>query len=128
MDDLLNDRELRVSFIKCDVEGHELEVLKGAIDILKTDRPNLLVEIEQRHLFEPIDTVFRFFESQSYKGYFLDKNGNLNDLKSFNVNIHQQYPPPEALEHQYIYNFIFLPSESPDAVHLRKQSKYEKKR
>lgn len=37
-----------VSFIKCDVEGHEGEVLAGAERIL-AQQPTLLVEIEHRH-------------------------------------------------------------------------------
>ncbi|MFN8358257.1 MAG: FkbM family methyltransferase [Spirosomataceae bacterium] len=38
-----------VSFIKIDVEGHELEVLKGAENTLKKFHPALLIEIEERH-------------------------------------------------------------------------------
>jgi len=34
-----------VSFIKIDVEGHELEVLEGARRTVSRDRPNLLVEL-----------------------------------------------------------------------------------
>ncbi len=33
-----------VSFIKIDVEGHELEVLKGAVELIKRDKPILYVE------------------------------------------------------------------------------------
>lgn len=35
----------KVDFIKCDVEGAELLVLKGAVGILKKDKPNMLLEI-----------------------------------------------------------------------------------
>jgi FkbM family methyltransferase len=38
-----------VAFAKIDVEGHELEVLRGARELLRRDRPHLLVEIEARH-------------------------------------------------------------------------------
>lgn len=38
-----------VSFIKIDVEGHELSVLRGARETLARCRPILLVEIEERH-------------------------------------------------------------------------------
>lgn len=36
--------EERVTFIKVDVEGYELEVLRGAVDLIKRDRPILYVE------------------------------------------------------------------------------------
>jgi hypothetical protein len=35
----------RVSFIKLDVEGHELQVLEGARDVLTNHLPTLLVEL-----------------------------------------------------------------------------------
>jgi FkbM family methyltransferase len=33
-----------IGFIKIDVEGHELEVLKGAINLIENQRPKLLIE------------------------------------------------------------------------------------
>ena len=39
----------RLDFIKIDVEGAELQVLKGGEDSIKRFRPTLLVEIEDRH-------------------------------------------------------------------------------
>ena len=36
-----------VGFVKIDVEGHELAVLQGSTDLLRTQRPTLMVEIEQ---------------------------------------------------------------------------------
>lgn len=40
----------RVDFVKADVEGAELAVLHGGIEVLKNSQPTLLLEIEQRHL------------------------------------------------------------------------------
>jgi len=60
LDKLLHNRNKRVSFIKCDVEGHELKVFQGALEILKSDRPNILVEIEQHHCDEPMKSRFDF--------------------------------------------------------------------
>ena len=42
MDDIYKGR---VSFIKLDVEGHELQVLEGARDVLTNHLPTLLVEL-----------------------------------------------------------------------------------
>ena len=54
----LDDFELdRVAFMKIDVEGHELEVLKGAAGLLERDRPVLLIEIENRHCQGNLEAV-----------------------------------------------------------------------
>lgn len=52
-----------VSFIKIDVEGHELEVLKGAVETLARSRPILLIEIKEQNRSE----VFAFFAKQNYQ-------------------------------------------------------------
>ena len=49
LDSLLADRERRVSFLKIDVQGHELAVLRGATKILAADRPVVLFEHEDPH-------------------------------------------------------------------------------
>ncbi len=41
---MLAGRSIPVSFIKIDVEGHELQVLRGAIDILSSDKPTIFLE------------------------------------------------------------------------------------
>ena len=38
-------KRLVVDFIKCDVEGGELPVLRGATQLLQRDHPDLLLEI-----------------------------------------------------------------------------------
>lgn len=55
----------RVSFVKCDVEGQELEVVEGATKLLDA-RPTILMEIEQRHHDDPIEHVFERLEALGY--------------------------------------------------------------
>ena len=43
LDDLLMNSN--VGFIKIDVEGHEKNVLMGALNLIKRNKPSLLVEI-----------------------------------------------------------------------------------
>lgn len=69
LDNFVNDRGLdRVDFIKCDVEGAELLVFKGAQEVLTHFHPPILVEIESRHTQrfaytpEDLDKFLRSFE------------------------------------------------------------------
>jgi FkbM family methyltransferase len=56
-----------VTFMKIDVEGHEIAVLKGAADTIKRDRPRLFVEVEQR--FHPVSDVTGLLATWGYDGW-----------------------------------------------------------
>lgn len=45
LDDYTAETKIRVDFIKCDVEGAELLVFKGAIDTIARDKPVIFSEI-----------------------------------------------------------------------------------
>ena len=45
VDALLADRPRAISFIKCDVEGQELQTLRGASSVIGTDLPMLMLEV-----------------------------------------------------------------------------------
>ena len=45
VDALLDDRPRAISFIKCDVEGQELQTLRGARNVIATDLPILMLEV-----------------------------------------------------------------------------------
>jgi len=47
----------RLDFVKVDVEGAELHVLRGGEQVVKAHRPALLLEIEQRHISRYQHTV-----------------------------------------------------------------------
>lgn len=63
-DDLTLDFKSRLSFLKIDVEGGELNVLKGARETMATS-PHLLVLFE-RLKNTPIDDLLEFFAAQNY--------------------------------------------------------------
>ena len=54
-----------VTFIKIDVDGHEVPVLHGAAETIKRDQPRLLVEVEQR--IQLVTDVIGLLESWGYR-------------------------------------------------------------
>jgi len=104
IDDVVNGP---VGFIKIDVEGHELAVIEGAAQTLADHRPNLLVEIEQRHQKRPVHEVVEdLCETHRYASYFLG-NGHLQPFSAFRMEFQDldRVGDPAA----YINNFLFLP-------------------
>lgn len=65
----------RVDFIKIDVEGGELNVLRGAKETIQKYHPRILLEVESRHAglfgYSPLDIQI-FFRQHGYIMYFLN--------------------------------------------------------
>lgn len=86
-----------VSFIKIDVEGHELAVLQGAMRTLSRDTPMLLVEIDrERHTRDSFAEIVDLLLPLGYRCHALH-DGLLQDLG--------ENPWGAPTE---IYNFLFL--------------------
>jgi len=83
-----------VKIIKIDVEGHESEVLLGALDTIKHNRPLLVIEIVNN------PTVFDIMAQQGYYCYWYDRKSRYVTL------LNRHYPAPGD-----VYNFIFVPQE-----------------
>ncbi len=116
----LDDFKLKdVGFVKIDVEGHELPVLEGAVDLLDRERPTVMVEIEQH--FDrrgPLDTIMEFFADHGYRGEFLQKRRwhpiEELDRRAMNkmandVARHGYAANLLLYSHRYVHNFIFKP-------------------
>lgn len=89
-----------VSFIKIDVEGHELSCLEGAKMILSAYHPVLLIEIEERHCPGNLQAVLSFLGEYSYQPFVISNNGlYLRPIKELASYSRQGY-----------INFWFLPS------------------
>lgn len=101
-----------VGFIKIDIEGHEYSALKGMQRILKMQRPNLLVEIEERHNKGALYRVLSFMKNLDYGAFYLVE-GNLCDADNFAVSSLQI--PKNRNTNKYINNFIFIPAERKDS-------------
>jgi len=100
-------------FIKIDVEGHELDVLKGGFKTIERNLPALLIEIEQRWQKEnrSISETFGFLESMGYRGYFI-RDKKIWPLSAFDVQRDQLdilRPTRKSTDQKcaYINNFFF---------------------
>lgn len=95
------------SFLKIDVEGHELNVFKGAENLLKNTKPTILVECEQRHLQYPIDQVFNYLLEFGYTGFFVQQQ-QIQALSKFSLEQHQRADTADFWKApNYCNNFIF---------------------
>ena len=93
----------KISFIKIDVEGHELKVIDGAKDTIKKHKPNLLVEIQEQHTKKKLLESINYIENLYYKSYIFHNNAllEIKDYKEFNIDA-------KSAE-QNEFNFIFIP-------------------
>lgn len=79
----------RVDLIKIDVEGAELNVLKGMQKIIEIYKPEIMIEVSDQHLNKQnvsSQDVFNFFWERGYKSYQIIRNGKLqliNEPKSY---------------------------------------------
>ena len=96
-----------LSFIKIDIEGHEIAALNGAEITLKRFKPLLFIEIEQRHHKKiSIDSIFDRIINFGYQGYFFDKAcEKFRPLSDFDLNLHQNV---QHMDTYYINNFLFV--------------------
>lgn len=87
----------RVDFIKADIEGAELNMLKGASDTLKRFAPTLMLEVQasSTRLFghEPAE-VHTFLKDHGYEGHILETGGKTRSLD-------------DAAAPETAYNFVF---------------------
>lgn len=107
-----------LGFIKIDVEGHELQVLKGGFGLLRYGfdqliRPNLMIEIEKRH--NPRwKKVFNLLVDLKYGCVHLSKTGWVVNNPESGIATQTEVNYKLLLEGKtsaYVSNFIFIPLE-----------------
>jgi FkbM family methyltransferase len=94
-----------VSFIKIDVEGHELSVLQGAQRTLAASRPNLLVEVQDRTRPGALPAVFGMLGRLGYQGHFVE-GGCFVAVTDLDRDVRE--PVAKGIPH---INFVFLPAQ-----------------
>lgn len=74
LDRLFAGRPGRVSFVKCDIEGHELVCLRGAVNVIRHSRPTWLMEVsgDPRAGGSSASSVFSFMGELGYRTYVVD--------------------------------------------------------
>ena len=97
----------RVGFIKIDVEGFELNVLRGATALLASHRPNLMVETEFRHGAD-VQAVFALLAGFGYAGFVLGQAGQLEPVDAEGL-ASLQKAASGSLARGPVNNVIFLP-------------------
>lgn len=91
-----------VAFIKCDVEGHELAVMRGAEQLLRRWSPVLQVECHHREAAQ--GDLFEFLSGLGYAGFFI-QDGERVPCEEFD-----RHPCRKAtLDHR---NYLFVPVSS----------------
>ncbi|TCK18137.1 FkbM family methyltransferase [Thiogranum longum] len=88
----------KVAYIKCDVEGHELAVMQGAEQLLKSTSPVLQVECHHREAGQ--GKLFDFLSGLGYEGFFLH-DGRRIACREFN-----RYPCRKVTTDHRNYLFV----------------------
>ena len=102
-----------VSAIKIDVEGAELEVLRGAWDTLQSCQPILSIEIEERHRLGSTRAVPELLREIGFEGWFefFGDWRRIEDLDVATMQQASQSPADFTVSHPYVFTFYFVPSE-----------------
>jgi FkbM family methyltransferase len=112
----------RIDLIKCDVEGHELAVLRGGEATLRRLEPPVLVEIEQRHAGADVEATLDYLRGLGYSGYAVHRNG-LRPVAEFDVErdqlavLEREHVSGWMMPPEYIHDFLFVPA-GVDVEHL----------
>ena len=80
-----------ISFIKIDVEGHEVEVIEGAIATINSNKPILLVEIEERYSKKKVIDTIKFVNALGYRSYYFNEKELINTTTLTNFETYNNY-------------------------------------
>ncbi len=102
LDAYCRKHRIHPDFLKVDVEGNELSVFMGSLEILTRYKPRILFECEARFVGEQkVLETFLFLQSFGYRGYFIE-GSTRKPIHEFSFTQHQN-----ILTGTYCNNFIF---------------------
>ncbi|WP_028122370.1 FkbM family methyltransferase [Epilithonimonas tenax] len=100
----------KLDFIKIDVEGNEMQTLRGAKKTILKYQPILMVEMEQRHHEDHLWTLILEIADWGYSVNYLDRE--TLQLKTLTEEFLNQQNPDDVKNYKdYINNIIFLPTK-----------------
>ena len=112
------------SFIKIDVEGHEEAVLDGAAALIASQRPVLMIELDESLNKGALARLATRYAALNYRAFFLS-HGKLRPVSEFDPARHQnaanlkpRHTLPPGVE--YINNFVFVPEEKAARLPIRR--------
>lgn len=87
------------AYIKIDIEGHEIEALNGAAQLINSIAPTFMIEINQKN-----DHIQKIFSNMTDLGYTIFEKGEPNAANQF-----LKECPKDVLNHQFTSNdFLFI--------------------
>ena len=72
----------QIGFIKIDVEGHELDVIKGGKKLISKNKPVLLIEIEERHSGINPNLTINEILKLGYECFFVNEYFSLQSVEN----------------------------------------------
>jgi FkbM family methyltransferase len=86
LDQFCRDQKIdEVDLIKIDVEGYELKVLHGALNVIESYRPRICIELNEPCLLDAgtsSQEIFAFFKKRNYQLHALDKRKGLISVEA----------------------------------------------
>ena len=67
-----------IGFVKIDVEGHELDIIRGGTNFILKNKPIMLIEIEKRHSGIDPQVIINEIKSLGYQCLYVNDEFNLN--------------------------------------------------
>ena len=102
-----------IGLIKIDVEGFEIEVIRGAKETILKNKPVMIIENETAHT-KDTNELFTTMNEFGYDKYICNSIGKLEKIDNFSVEENQKNAI-RNLDINYIQNFIFIPKENNSA-------------
>ena len=102
LDNYCGKNNIRPSFLKIDVGGNELKLLKGGINTLKNDKPKILLKCEERLAgAQNVLETFKYLQQLGYTGFFVLDTIRI-PIVNFDFNLYQN-----TCNNFYCNNFMF---------------------
>lgn len=79
-DFVISNKINKIAIIKMDIEGNEWFAFQGMKNVLKNQKPKLLIEVDPEILERTgytANEIFSFLELLNYKRFYFNENGNL---------------------------------------------------